>query len=160
VNPPMSNAASNKIPPAQTGSGTVQDPGSGPDWHTVRQGAGTNDGLRDRTFKWLATLPAAVRPMATGREYPRILNRMGDLWGHCEYTRLYFQSLLIDRRKGRRGFPAAVRKELEALQRYYFEHLSGLPAIIWNAVPLHPQRIPHKVFPRAADTSEIEILPP
>ena len=24
----------------------------------------------------------------------------------------------------------------------------------------HPQRIPHKAFPRAADTSKIEILPP
>ena len=31
---------------------------------------------------------------------------------------------------------------------HYFEHLSGLPAILWNAVPVNPPRIPHRVFPR------------
>ncbi len=115
--------------------------------------------LRDRTFRWLATLPADLRPIATGRQYPRIVNRIADLWGHCEYTRLHFQSLLIDRRQGRRGFPPEVRKELETLQQYYFEHLSGLPAMLWNAVPMHPPRIPHKVFPWSPP-SEIDILPP
>ena len=115
--------------------------------------------LHDRTFKWLATLPADMRPMATARQYPRIVNRIADLWGHCEYTRLYFQSLLIDRRKGRKGFPPEVRKELETLQHFYFEHLSGLPAILWNAVPVNPRRIPHSVFPLHAHKTEIDILP-
>jgi hypothetical protein len=84
---------------------------------------------------------------------------MGDLWGHCEYTRLHLQSLLIDRRKGRKGFPPEVRRELEALQRFYFEHLSGLPAILWDAVPVNPPRIPNMVFPLPAHKSEIDILP-
>ena len=115
--------------------------------------------LYDRTFKWLAALPADVRPMATGRQYPRIVNRLGDLWGHCEFTRLHFQSLLLDRRKGRKGFPPEVREELEALQHYYFEHLSRLPAILWNAVPVFPPRIPNRAFAPLADTTEIDILP-
>ena len=113
----------------------------------------------DRTITWVATLPAGIRPFAAGRLYPRIVNRIGDLWPHCEYTRLYLQSLLIDRRKGRKGFPPEVTRELEALQHYYFVHLSGLPAILWNAVPLRPPRIPNKVFPRLAMPAEIEILP-
>ena len=100
-----------------------------------------------------------LRPMVTARQYPRIVNRIADLWGHCEYTRLYFQSLLIDQRKGREGFPPEVRKELEVLQHYYFEHLSGLPAILWNAVPVNPRPIPDNVFPLHAQKTEIDILP-
>jgi hypothetical protein len=115
--------------------------------------------LHERTFKWLATLPAEVRPMATARQYPRIANRIGELWGNCEYSRLYLQGLLRDRRNGRRGFPAMIRKELETLQTYYFENLSGLPAVLWNAVPLHEPRIPHKTAATATNNAEIELLP-
>jgi hypothetical protein len=115
--------------------------------------------LRERTFKWLATLPANVRPMATARQYARIVNRICDLWAHCEFTRLYFQSLLIDRRPGREGLPSAVRHELEVLQGYYFEFLSGLPAMLWDAVPVAEPKIPHKVFAPHLHNAEIEILP-
>jgi len=118
-----------------------------------------NNVLQERTVKWLAALPADVRPTATAQQYPRIVNRIDDLWGRCEYTRLYLQSLLIDRRKGRKGFPPEVRRELEALQHYYFEHLAGMPAILWNAVPVYPPRIPNRAFAPHADTTEIEIPP-
>ena len=118
-----------------------------------------NNVLQERTVKWLAALPADVRPTATARQYPRIVNRIDDLYGRCEYTRLHFQSLLIDRRKGRKGFPPEVRRELEALQHYYFEHLSGIPAILWNAVPVYPPRIPNRAFAPHANTTEIEIQP-
>jgi hypothetical protein len=134
--------------------------GEAADWGHVRRPVALSDrALLDRTFKWLATLPPSVRPMATGAQYPRIVNRIGDLWGHCEYTRLYLQSLLIDRRKGRHGFPEEVKRELQALQQYYFEHLSGLPAILWNAVPVRTPRIPHEVFPLRAEPAEIDIRP-
>jgi hypothetical protein len=115
--------------------------------------------LHHRTIKWLVTLPVGIRPIATGRRYPRIVNRIGDLWSQCEYTRLHFQSLLIDRRKGRRGFPSEVKAELEALQRYYFEHISRLPALLWNAVPINPPHIPDRAFAPHLETTEIDILP-
>lgn len=127
------------------------------EWQALRRTPDPQDAeLYQRTFKWLATLPTELRPMNTARQYPRIVNRIGDLWGHCEYTRLYFQSLLIDRRKGRKGFPVAVEEELIELQRYYFEHFSDLPAIIWNAVPIKPRKIPNEIFPIRVET-EIEI---
>jgi len=103
-------------------------------------------------------LPADVRPIATGRLYPHIVNRISDLWSQCEYTRLHFQSLLIDRRKGRDVFAPEVKAELESLQQYYFERLSKLPALLWNAVPVNPPRIPDRVFAPHPDT-EIDILP-
>jgi hypothetical protein len=130
------------------------------DFQAVRHVNGADDHvLHDRAIKWLATLPADLRTIATARQYPRIVNRIADLWGHCEYTRLHFQSLLLDRRGGREGFPPEVRTELEALQHHYFEHLSGLPALLWDAVPLHPRRIPDSVFPLHAHKTEIDILP-
>ena len=110
-------------------------------------------------MKWLVTLPVDIRPIATGRRYPRIVNRISDLWSQCEYTRLHFQSLLIDRRKGRKGFPPEVKAELEALQRYYFEHISRMPALLWNAVPINPPRIPNRAFAPGLETTEIDILP-
>ena len=158
MDPSTLTAPSTTVSSAFPSPGALPSAGGGAEWHSVRHAPDAHDcALHDRTFKWIATLPLDLRPMVTGRQYPRIVNRIGDLWPHCEYTRLYFQSLLIDRRKGRRGFPLAVRKELEALQQYYFEHLSGLPAILWNAVPLNPPKIPHMVFPRRPETSEIDI---
>jgi len=128
------------------------------DWRAIRHAMDVEDTLlRERTFKWLATLPKGVRPMETARQYARIVNRICDLWAHCEFTRLYLQSLLIDRRGGRTGFPVAIKQELVALQQYYFEHLSGLPAVLWNAVPLAEPTIPQKIFAPISRRTEIEI---
>jgi hypothetical protein len=130
-----------------------------PGVHAARRAILAYDPLQERTFKWLATLPAEVRPMATARQYPRIANRIGELWGNCEYSRLYMQGLLKDRRSGRKGFPAEIKAELAVLQTYYFENLSGLPAVLWDAVPLHEPRIPHKAPAIATNNAEIELLP-
>ena len=116
--------------------------GTTSDRRSVRRGTDGSDGvLHDGAFRWLATLPPGLKVLLTARGYPRVVNRIADLWGHCEYTRLHFQSLLIPR-DGGECFPPEVRQELEALQHYYFEHLSGLPPILWNAVPVSPRRIP------------------
>jgi hypothetical protein len=146
--------------PAQESASGDRPEGAAMQWDALRQPPRAEDlDLRDRTFKWIATLPREVRPIETGQTYPRIVNRICDLWPSCEYTRLYFQSLLIDRRAGRRGFPLAVRQELEALQQYYFVNHSGLPAILWNAVPQRQPKIPRRVLARHADSDEIDIPP-
>ena len=127
--------------------------------HHAHRAEITDVSLQERTFKWLATLPAEIRPMVTAREYPRIANRIGELWGNCEYSRLYMQGLLKDRRSGRKGFPALIRRELETLQTYYFLNLSALPAVLWNAVPLNEPKIPHRAPTTVSNNSEIEIMP-
>jgi hypothetical protein len=130
------------------------------EWDAMRRAPRRTDvDLRHRTFKWLATLPVHLRQMNTARQYPRIVNRMGDLWSHCEYTRLHFQSLLIDRRSERQGLPPEVIQEIIALQTYYFENLSGLPAILWNAVPVRARKIPDTIFPPLRTENEIDVQP-
>jgi len=130
------------------------------DWLTVRRTINpADDLLHERTFKWLATLPRDSRPMATARQYPRIANRLGELWSNCEFTRLYLQSLLRDRRGGRKGLPAGIKEELVVLQQYYFENLSKLPAVLWNAVPLAEPKVPDQIFAPISQRTEIEIRP-
>jgi len=129
------------------------------EWKVVRKAIDdTKAILHQRTFKWLATLPAELRPMETARKLPRIANRICDLWPKCEYTRLYFQSLLIDRRGGRAGLPDAIKREIEALQHYYFVHVSRLPDVIWNAVPVKEPKIPEKVYAPFSQNDEIEMV--
>ena len=130
-------------------------------WEAARRAPAIGgDELQERTFKWLAMLPASVRPMRTAQRFPRIANKLRDLWGHCEYTRLYFQSLLLDRFQGGMGFPPEVRQELVALQKYYFETFSGMSALLWNAVPLNTPTIPDRVFPLPRQGAEIHIWSP
>jgi len=160
MNPSMSLARKSVLAAVEEKPEALRRPGTVSDGPAARRAVEAGDDvLRERAVKWLAALPADLRPMATAGHYPRIVNRMDELWSQCEYTRLHFQSLLVDRREGRKGFPLEVRRELEALQNYYFEHLSGLPAILWNAVPVYPPRIPNRTFAPRVDTSEIDILP-
>ena len=160
MNPSMSLARKSVLAAVEEKPEALRRPGTVSDGPAARRAVEADDNvLRERAVKWLAALPADLRPMATARHYPRIVNRMDELWSQCEYTRLHFQSLLVDRREGRKGFPLEVRRELEALQNYYFEHLSGLPAILWNAVPVYPPLIPNRTFAPRVDTSEIDILP-
>ena len=49
------------------------------DWSALRRAIDVKESLlRRRPFKWLATLPAHVGPMATARQYARIVNSIGD----------------------------------------------------------------------------------
>jgi hypothetical protein len=74
-----------------------------------------NEPLR-RTFRWIATLPKSVRPLALLRQYPRIANAMALMWREPDIFRAYLEDLLIDRRGNRQGFPKAIRQELLALR--------------------------------------------
>jgi hypothetical protein len=73
------------------------------------------------TFKWVASLPRAIRPLALLQHYPRIVNVMAQTWSDPPAFRDYMFELLIDRRGGRQGFPEIMRCELLALRAYFDE---------------------------------------
>jgi hypothetical protein len=73
------------------------------------------------TFKWIASLPRAIRPLALLRQYPRIANVMAQTWTDPPAFRDYMFELLVDRRGGREGFQQNVRCELLALRAYFDE---------------------------------------
>ena len=69
---------------------------------------------------WLDLLPPAAFPGALATHYPRIVNLIAMLWGQRIACSAYFDELIIDRRGGRQGFPAAVRHDLLVLRDYWY----------------------------------------
>jgi hypothetical protein len=74
--------------------------------------------LSQAAERWLCSLPETLRPEALVRAYPRIANRLAQCWIDHELREKVLADLLEDRRKGRKGFPAAVHAELAALSAF------------------------------------------
>jgi hypothetical protein len=66
----------------------------------------------------LGRLPAEMRLVALRGEYPRILNHIAALWDEPRELERYFDSLMMDSRGGRRGFPFRVIAEIAELRSY------------------------------------------
>ena len=78
---------------------------------------------RDRVLSplaqcWMEDLPSDLQPHTMAHTYPRIVNRLALCWADRALRELLFADLLGARRKGRRGFPAAVNAELFALREF------------------------------------------
>ena len=88
-------------------------------WKRVRRASlPTDRALTGHAIGWLLGLPATLRPQALSRDFPRIVNVLAELWHEPERCQAAFDKLLCDKRKGRKGFPAAVHDELVALRNW------------------------------------------
>ncbi len=83
-----------------------------------RRSLPTDRALTGQAIDWLMTLPPSLRPESLSRQFPRIANALAEVWDEPEQCQAGFDKLLRDGRKGRKGFPAAVRGELEALRNW------------------------------------------
>ena len=89
-------------------------------WPWMRARTQQNDNvLLNTTLTWLARLPKDVRPMMLGRRYPRIANNIADIWRRVARCEEYLDTLVVDRRGNRTGFPLDVAKELNTLKGFY-----------------------------------------
>jgi hypothetical protein len=71
------------------------------------------------TQEWFDTFPRRVQPYALCKLYPRIANLIAAKWADTKALSAYFDELLVDRRRGRRGFPLAVLDDLCVLRDYH-----------------------------------------
>jgi hypothetical protein len=93
-------------------------------WQKNRRPAlATDRALTGRALDWLGQLPENLRPLATTERYARIVNALAEAWADREARTEMFDHLLNDRRRGRRGFPIDVEREISALCL----HASSLP---------------------------------
>jgi len=83
----------------------------------MRRAKPLNDPL-PATLRWMAKLPEEIRPLTLLQQFPRIGNVLARSWSDEAGLQAYFDSLLVDRRGGRRGFPPAVHSELLTLREY------------------------------------------
>jgi hypothetical protein len=87
------------------------------DWLKRRRAAEARDRLlTPATETWLDRLPRDVRPIDLPRAYPRIANQIADAWNDAASCMVMLESLMVDRRGDRRGFPSRVALELAALR--------------------------------------------
>ncbi len=80
-----------------------------------------NDVLLNTTLTWLARLPKEVRPMVLAGRYPRIANNIAGIWRRVARCEEYLDTLVVDRRGNRTGFPPDVAMELNNLRGFYAE---------------------------------------
>jgi hypothetical protein len=80
-----------------------------------------NDVLLNTTLTWLARLPKEVRPMVLAGRYPRIANNIAGIWRRVARCEEYLDTLVVDRRGNRTGFPPDVAHELNNLRGFYAE---------------------------------------
>lgn len=86
-------------------------------WERVRRKLLPRDhALAGQTIRWLLDLPAALRPHALCERYPRVANELAEAWSRPAERTAMLDSLLVDRRGGRRGFALKVQHELETLR--------------------------------------------
>ena len=98
----------------------------------LRRGAPANYAL-PRTLKWADALPPRVKPIALMRQFPRIANLIAAAWDDLVQFEIYMDSLLTDKREGRKGFPSDVIAELGALDIYrHTVRECELPPIPWS----------------------------
>ena len=71
-----------------------------------------------RTKAWFESLPPKVRPSALMRQFPRIANLIAAAWDDLVLFETCMDSLMTDKRGGRKGFPGDVITELGALDMY------------------------------------------
>src|SRR5262245_56508428 len=87
----------------------------------VRRGPEGKSVLLDATVAWMAALPPTVRPTELARHFPRIANSIAELWRRVSRCEEYLDSLVVDERGDRKGFPPAVALEITTLRGYYAE---------------------------------------
>lgn len=75
--------------------------------------------LLDATVAWLNALPPRAQPRELAKSYPRIANRLCELWKRPAREKEYLDELLVDHRGNRKGFPLSIAMELTSLRQYY-----------------------------------------
>jgi hypothetical protein len=107
---------------------------SASDWARVRAPVRQRDLVLDeRARRWLARLPADMRPDALAERFPRIVNRLAVLWRDAGLTEVLLVDLLTDTRGGRQGFPPAIVNELEVLYELHSARIEAAasPCDVW-----------------------------
>jgi hypothetical protein len=109
------------------GSERVKAPHVDP--RSMRRGQPLNQAL-PATWRWIAQLPADIRPLSLLQDYPRVANHLARAWQDPVNFATYLSTLLVDRRGGRRGFPGEVQGELLLLRDYVEGRYPASPAVL------------------------------
>jgi hypothetical protein len=86
---------------------------------TARARAPADQRLDAAAVGLLEALPPQLRLITLRGQYPRLLNLIAAAWHDPEALEATIDSLVIDHRGGRQGFPFEVLRELTDLREYH-----------------------------------------
>ncbi len=102
------------------------------DWARVRQPLRPQDlVLSEMARRWQASLADRYRSDHLCAMYPRVANRLALCWDDSSLSSKVLDELVVDKRRGRAGFPPEVSQELIQLRL-----LRPAPATPSNFTPL------------------------
>lgn len=82
----------------------------------------------------LANLPGSVRPGRCCAQFPQAVEKLLSSWRDPRTFRAAVDSMLIDRRGGRQGFPFDIVTELSTLREYYDVYVDPIRRTAWDTV--------------------------
>jgi len=78
----------------------------------------TDRALSGAAMEWLVHLPPDLKPRNLAEKYPRVVNTLAEFWFDPAHRVEMLDSLLDDKRGGRRGFSLEVQAELRNLRKH------------------------------------------
>jgi len=82
-------------------------------------GPSPSEPLSGEALRLLVKLEAKVSVHELSVQFPRVLNRIADVWSKPQQADRCFDELLLHSRGVRQGFPQAVISEIASLRHYY-----------------------------------------
>jgi len=92
------------------------------------------EAIAPQTMQWLASLPAHVRPRDLPVLFTRIANQLARVWSDSTKCLPYLDSLLMDGRAYRKGFPLDVAMEIAGLKDHYETVVHQYPQTTWDEI--------------------------
>lgn len=80
----------------------------------------------------ISSLPEEIRPVQLPEQFPRICNRIAELWAEPELAIPFFDDLLIDNRGGRNGFPLMIIMEISKLKEHFVATYAPHKLDVWK----------------------------
>ncbi len=118
---------------ALAGSAPPAMPRPQEDWRKFRLNEGqVPEKLTREAFQWLASLPRSVRPNMLARRYPRIVNRVAEIWKRPLQCERYLDGLVLDHRGNRKGFPGDVTAEIATLKTHFLATSGIVHHDVWG----------------------------
>ncbi|MCP4286235.1 MAG: hypothetical protein GY792_17605 [Gammaproteobacteria bacterium] len=78
------------------------------------------------------SLPEEVRPIQLPEKFPRICNKIAELWNDPKLAISFFDELLIDNRGDRKGFPLFIITEISKLKEHFLVSYEPHKLDIWK----------------------------
>jgi hypothetical protein len=79
--------------------------------------------ITEQVWNWIESLPQEVRPGGLIQRFPRIANKLAEVWKRPAQCEKYLDTLMLDQRGGRKGFPPDVAMEIAHLKIYFNQRL-------------------------------------